>query len=307
MTIRKLLQAALPTESDFTAFLIDHFPDVQKRISSTSDRLAQENILLQCVDHESLLHLLRDSYPYHVAMNEVEIPNEYVQKWIPAHFFGIYSNYIKIPRGYIRIKWKKQTIFMRPASYKSTEKLMNSLFVSYLSNDFKPYSYGTEWIMYRYQFDESLSTGREPLNRLAVPFDWVNSRKLTVEWSTTSDFTSFFPTEDTSYSILDLRRPPPQKYRIIGLTGDDYENLIEPLDEPYGGKYLFRLITHKNCLPRIGSAKTIKTTDIPYHTHNFLYIIHERVAENLVANIERKLLSDEFIILEQIGSLDSEC
>lgn len=46
--IRDLLRGEFPTDEQFMEFCIDHFPDISQRFTSTMDRLAKENLLLQC-------------------------------------------------------------------------------------------------------------------------------------------------------------------------------------------------------------------------------------------------------------------
>lgn len=49
-TIRRLLNAVLRTDSDLTAFCVDHFPDVEQRFTLGMDRIQKVTILLQCVE-----------------------------------------------------------------------------------------------------------------------------------------------------------------------------------------------------------------------------------------------------------------
>ena len=48
--IRRLLNAVLRTDSDLTAFCVDHFPEVEQRFTLGMDRIQKVTILLQCVD-----------------------------------------------------------------------------------------------------------------------------------------------------------------------------------------------------------------------------------------------------------------
>ncbi len=60
--IRRQLQRLFLTASDFDAFLIDHFPEVSRRLSSGMGRVERENLLLQLVDPAEIAS----------AMNQIE-------------------------------------------------------------------------------------------------------------------------------------------------------------------------------------------------------------------------------------------
>lgn len=61
--LRRLLEQNFPTDGDFDAFLIDHFPAVKRRCSSGMDRLAKTNLLFELVESTVLSEKLRTAYP----------------------------------------------------------------------------------------------------------------------------------------------------------------------------------------------------------------------------------------------------
>lgn len=57
--LRRLLRAVLPTDSDFTAFCVDFFPDVAERFAGTMDRLSRASLLLEVADAQALVDALQ--------------------------------------------------------------------------------------------------------------------------------------------------------------------------------------------------------------------------------------------------------
>src|SRR5262249_12332967 len=55
---RKLLQDALPADSDLDAFCLQHFPEIQSRFSNAMDRTAKLNLLLQHSSEASIMAAL---------------------------------------------------------------------------------------------------------------------------------------------------------------------------------------------------------------------------------------------------------
>ncbi len=53
-SLRFRLRQALPTDADFLAFVLDHFPEHARRISSAADVLYKENLLFELVDELAL-------------------------------------------------------------------------------------------------------------------------------------------------------------------------------------------------------------------------------------------------------------
>jgi formylglycine-generating enzyme required for sulfatase activity len=51
---RELLANSLPTDAEFDAFVLDHYPMVYRRYSGGMDRLAKENLLFSVVGHKSV-------------------------------------------------------------------------------------------------------------------------------------------------------------------------------------------------------------------------------------------------------------
>lgn len=57
--LRRLLWAVLRTDSDLDAFLIDHFPDVRRRVTATMDRMAKLGLLLELAVESDIIQKLR--------------------------------------------------------------------------------------------------------------------------------------------------------------------------------------------------------------------------------------------------------
>lgn len=62
-SLRQLIYKVLPTDSDFVAFCIDHFPSLARRYSSGMDLTAKINLLFQIVDLREVLELLERHDP----------------------------------------------------------------------------------------------------------------------------------------------------------------------------------------------------------------------------------------------------
>lgn len=52
---RRKLAEELPTDAEFDAFVLDHYPDIYRRFSGGMERIAKENLLLSSVGNESVL------------------------------------------------------------------------------------------------------------------------------------------------------------------------------------------------------------------------------------------------------------
>ena len=61
--LRELLFSALRTDSDFVAFALDYFPDVQQKFSSGMDRVSKVNLLLESEDSDEILKALQRAHP----------------------------------------------------------------------------------------------------------------------------------------------------------------------------------------------------------------------------------------------------
>ncbi len=61
--VRNLLNQLLITDADYDAFVLDHFPDAQKRFSAQMDRVAKTNILLELNDAGLISESLRKLFP----------------------------------------------------------------------------------------------------------------------------------------------------------------------------------------------------------------------------------------------------
>jgi hypothetical protein len=58
--IRKAIERKCRTDSDFDAFVSDHFLRTYKRFSDGMDRMRKVNLLLQCEDHADIIAALRN-------------------------------------------------------------------------------------------------------------------------------------------------------------------------------------------------------------------------------------------------------
>lgn len=61
--IRDLLRSEFPTDEQFMEFCIDHFPDISQRFTGTMDRLAKENLLLQCKSIDDIYTKIKENPP----------------------------------------------------------------------------------------------------------------------------------------------------------------------------------------------------------------------------------------------------
>lgn len=57
--VRELLDSALKTESDWSAFVMDSFPKVSQKFTQGMDRTEQTNLLLRLGDEEKIIDKLR--------------------------------------------------------------------------------------------------------------------------------------------------------------------------------------------------------------------------------------------------------
>ncbi|MBN3939997.1 CHAT domain-containing protein [Nostoc sp. NMS9] len=60
---------------------------------------------------------------------------------------------------------KSPIILMNPSAYYSIRSMLDDLFINYLSNIVKPYSYGEEWII----------AGEPSSTRILAPFSWISN------------------------------------------------------------------------------------------------------------------------------------
>jgi predicted phosphodiesterase len=61
--LRELLFSVLRTDSDFVAFVLDYFPEVQQKFSSGMDRTSKVNLLLESEDSDEILKALHRAHP----------------------------------------------------------------------------------------------------------------------------------------------------------------------------------------------------------------------------------------------------
>jgi hypothetical protein len=61
--VRRLIHAALRSDSDLDAFLIDHFRSVEQCLSTGMDRVQKVNLLLKHCELEEIISMLRTWYP----------------------------------------------------------------------------------------------------------------------------------------------------------------------------------------------------------------------------------------------------
>lgn len=62
-SLRKLISKILVADSDFDAFVIDHFPSIKRRFAVGMDRVTKENILLEHGDSSLISNKLHEAYP----------------------------------------------------------------------------------------------------------------------------------------------------------------------------------------------------------------------------------------------------
>ena len=68
--LRRILRAVLATDSDFTAFCVDFYPDVAARFSNGMDRVQKASLLIELADASHLLSDLRKHDGVRVAQFE---------------------------------------------------------------------------------------------------------------------------------------------------------------------------------------------------------------------------------------------
>src|SRR4051794_16184216 len=61
--LRQLLARLFPVDTDFDAFLIDHFLPIKQRMTVGQERTARVNLLMELVDTERLWAVLIAHYP----------------------------------------------------------------------------------------------------------------------------------------------------------------------------------------------------------------------------------------------------
>lgn len=194
--------------------------------------------------------LVNDDVPKHVLLN----PND------------------PLPPGYISIVKEKEgrTIALKPTLFQSLEALLDDLYLSYLSNQYEPDTYGSSWI---------LASRTDLFQRLIAPWNWllpVNRNKPTSLYS--QGWQSLSPetyglTANTTWEIIN-----PSALSAFGLVTNekrvaDYSSSIQ------GSKSLYRLLsltfhTHHvkrvfpffnaNLFSRVVPPETIKPDDYRY-------------------------------------------
>lgn len=65
--LRRLVGKILVSDSDLTAFISDHFPEVRARMSNSMVRTDKVTLLLEHAEHEQIHRYLVDNYPREVA------------------------------------------------------------------------------------------------------------------------------------------------------------------------------------------------------------------------------------------------
>lgn len=68
-TLRDLLHAILPTDSDLQAFCLDHFRRVARRFGNGMDRLAKTNLLLEMENGSDIVEALQKYDPRRFSQN----------------------------------------------------------------------------------------------------------------------------------------------------------------------------------------------------------------------------------------------
>jgi hypothetical protein len=69
-----------------------------------------------------------------------------------------------LPRGYLSLRLKHAEIAIRPGSYQSLADLLNDVYINYLTNQYKPFTYGSDWI---------LASEGPGTKQLIVPWSWL--------------------------------------------------------------------------------------------------------------------------------------
>lgn len=67
--VRHMLPAILPTDSDFSAFCEDYFPDTARRFSDGMDRVAKASLLLKYADPQSIFTALKEYSPQRMTQH----------------------------------------------------------------------------------------------------------------------------------------------------------------------------------------------------------------------------------------------
>ena len=92
------------------------------------------------------------------------------------HFQFLSDVNFRIPQGYLVISLADQpnSVAFRPSSYQSLKSLLDDLYIHYLASQYRPFTYGKEWIIASNNY-ERISYDFVPSgpNRLLVPWNWL--------------------------------------------------------------------------------------------------------------------------------------
>lgn len=85
--LRTLIAERLPTDAEFEAFCIDHFPEVKRRFGATQDHLQKVNLLLELADQQIACKVILNHYPQPNRQLSRRLPTDFQSKPDPSHGF----------------------------------------------------------------------------------------------------------------------------------------------------------------------------------------------------------------------------
>ena len=107
-------------------------------------------------------------------------------------------------------------IAIDPARYSGIGEILDDLFMHYLSENVKPYTYGSQWLVAGEPFD----------TRILAPWEWVRQPGRPVHQVAPSWGTSVTPTEA---GVV-----PGSRWKLFGISDDTHELVIHPgMDRAY--------------------------------------------------------------------------
>lgn len=107
-SLRKLLDAVLPTSSDFDAFVVDHYPEVNRQLSAAMDRKQRVSKLFESRRTTDVLERLRDTIPELVAHKE-HLLIEDTGRRVLKDEFELYEVIHEGPMSKIYRAWQRTT------------------------------------------------------------------------------------------------------------------------------------------------------------------------------------------------------
>jgi hypothetical protein len=164
----------------------------------------------------------------------------------------------RVPQGYLSVAiGKKDAVALRLNSYQSLQSLLDDLFVEYLTEKYRPFSNGKEWI---------ITSWVSQVRRLLVPWNWLVENRSPTGW--VNEHQPLFRSNPT-WQLRSLE--------TYGLVENTHWGIIDTFpirafgvvtNDPSIGDYLLHRAAHENHWGKINAYFDMMLTDgaIPHQT-----------------------------------------